>query len=443
MPPQTEQTPDPTIQQPELQQPPKRPSKRKLYAIVAVVVVLLVGVAIVRANNANKNRDADKNPTTDSSIYNFRPGYDVKEYGSSIGDPLALSMAKLDSARKSSKGLAVFACNVVTIDELNAQKIYLSARADDKAVTRNFIDGVGTQAVKIDPYYVNEGDKADSCDYSLESGGLVTIKVYQPPFTTTSAIKDFISRRYTKIASAGGLATYKEKDDDRSAKEFILRSGIDATSVLFNGTKLTDDQQRAVLNIAAKNFVDQQKHGKGPAIPAYNTPTYKKKWARACDFITNGDIKSLTGHNASIYATEGLASGTGVEKANDTLYNSITTSCSRFNTDVGSPLIKGPFDQKLEVQITSYNEDTPAKIGLQDIRTKVPDAVTANVGDEGIIYKDSTNQNTLLFRQGRFIIQIVFDRVAQDNAGLSDTHAMLKKLTPYAANVATRLKALN
>ncbi len=444
MPPQTDITSpsSPGFQSSDPQPTPSRKRlSKKLLIAGGLLAVLIIGLMLLRSHNLKNN--AKNDPTSDSSLYHFRPGYDIKEYGSSVGDPLALSMAKLDPARKSVKGLAVYACNVVTIDDINNQKVYLVARANDQAVQRNFIDGVGQQAVKSEPYSLNDGDKGNSCDYSLQSGGILSINIYQPPFTTTEAITGYISRQYTQTTSAGGLTTYKQKTDYRGMDQFMLMSGNDAMSVNFNGTKVSDEQEKTILNIAATNFAAQQKHGKGPAVPAYNSPTYTKKWARACDFISNSDIKSLTGKDASIYAKEGLASGTGIDKVGGKLYNSITTSCSRFNTDLGSGLLSGPFDQKLEVLITGYQDETPAKAGLADVRKDAQNVVSANIGDEGIAYKDSAGQNTVLFRQGRFVVEVVFDRTLQSNAHLTDTNAMIKKLTPYAQGVAAKLKTLN
>lgn len=442
MPPQTEITPTPNTPLTPVQPlPPRRRLNKKMLIGGGILLALIVATLLLRAHNIQNRKSQD--PTSDSSMYHFRPGYDIKDYGSSIGDPLALDMSQLDKGRKSVKSNIVYACNLVTITDLNNQKAYLSARSDDRAVMRNFIDGVGQQAVKSEPYSLNDGDKGNSCDYSLQSGGIISIRVYQPPFTTTEAIQGYISRQYTKTASTGGLATYKQKTDYRSMNQFFITSGADAILVNFNGTKISADQEKAILDIVAKNFTAQQQRAKGAATPAYNTPTYTKKWARACDFISNSDIKALTGQNASIYANEGLASGTGVEKVNDKLYNSITTSCARFNTDIGSGLTSGPFDQKLEVLITSYNEEIPAKSGMADVRKDAQGALTANIGDEGILYKDSSGQNTLLFRQGRFIVDVMFDRTLQSNAKLTDPQAMLQKLTPYAQSVATKLKALN
>jgi hypothetical protein len=444
MPPQTEITPpNQHVQPPELQQPPERHSRKKIILIVVgVLLALIIVLMFVKSHNVNTRKSKD--PTNDSSIYHFRPGYDIKQYGSSIGDPLALDLSKLSEGKKSIKGNIVYACNVVTVSDISSQKMYLTARSDDRAVMRNFIDDIGQQGVKAEPYSVTDGEKGNSCDYSLQSGGILSIDVYQTPFNSSEAIKDFISRRFAKTTSAGGLDTYKLKDDYLSLSQYLISSGTDAISVQFNGTgkKVTDEQKSAILNIAAKNFKSLQQHAKGAAIPVYNSLTYTKKWARACDFISNADIKSLTDKDASIYGSEGLASGTGVEKVSDKLYNSITTSCSRFNVDLGSGLLRGPFDQKLEVQITSYQDEAPAKAGMQDVRKSDKDAIAASIGSEAIAYKDSADQNTLLFRQGRFIVQVVFDRTVQSNAGLTDTGAMLKKLTPYAQNVAVKLKSI-
>jgi hypothetical protein len=278
--------------------------------------------------------------------------------------------------------------------------------------------------------------------YSLQAGGLLELDVYQPPYTTTSAIQDQLSRLYTKTDDNGGVATYQKKDNDSTRASFMLMNGNDALQVLFNGTKLTAAQQKTVLATAAKNFADQQMNGKGAAIAAYDTPTFKKTYAMACDFISNADIKSLTGADASIYVNESLASGTGVSKVNNVLYNSITTSCSRFNVDIGSGIGAGPFDQQLDVTITSFNDEEPAKFVMHNTGKEVKNKLDANLGSEGYGYTDSAGQNTVFFRQGRFIVQLVFDRTLQKKANLSDVSAMTQKLTPFVQQTAAKLKTM-
>ncbi len=431
------------------QTPPekKKMSKKTLIRIivVGVLVAIIALTAAVFGFKALLENSAPKktSDTLDDSIYHMRDGYDIKEYGSTVGDPLALSMEKLDKTFKSSVGPVVYACNVISLNDLTTQKTYVQARSDAKAVIRTFIDGGGQAGVQTNQYTLpSGGDDDNNCNYSLESGGILSVSVYQPPFTAKEAITDSLGRLYAKTDSVNGLDTYKYKRDDDSRSTYMVVSGNDAIEVTFNGTKLSQDANKKLLALAAKNFADLQTTPKGPAIPAYDTPTYKKASARACDLISNGDIKVLTGSDASVYATEGLASGTGVSKVNDTLYNSISTSCSRFNTGLGSGLTAGAFDQKLEVTVTSFNEDAAAKFVMEETGKGVAEKTPASIGDEAFGYRDSAGQNTVFLRQGRFVVEVMFDRTVQRNANLQDTAMMTQKLTPYSQQVATKLKTM-
>ncbi len=425
-------------------QPNAPKGKKKIIIALSVVLVIVFALTVILPHLTGKSSDnkSTDDLTSDSNMYHFRDGYDIKEYGSRIGDPLALNMSKLDKVFKSSVGPIVYACNILSVNDINSQKAYLSARADAKAVERNYIDGVGKQGIKTEAYSLADGDKGNDCTYSLESGGLLSVDVYQPPFTANAAIQDQLSRTYTKSGDVGGLAAYVYSKGSKDTNQYMLVSGQEAISVLFNGTKLAQDKKDALLAKAAANFIDQQRTGKGPAIAVYDTPTFKKPYAKACDFISNDDIKALTGNDASLYVNEGLASGTGVAKVDNTLYNSISTSCARFNTDLGSGLTAGPFDQKLEVDITSYNSDIAAKFDLQTSAKNLDNKISASIGDEGYGYRDSAGQNTVMLRQGRFVVQMILDRTVQANAGLQDTATMTQKLTLYAQQVAAKLKSM-
>lgn len=426
---------------------PKQSNKKTLLIVIGSVVLVLlligVGITILIGMMSSQNKAA----TTDDSLYYNREGYDPKDYGKTIGDPLALSMDKLGSPVNTSGGPIIYACNLIMIKELSEHKIYLDPRSDAKGVTRNYVDGVGKQNVETSEYTLPSSDEENNCSYSLQSSILSTIldiTVYQPPFVAKGAIDDTIDRLYTKTDSINGLETYKYKDRGGSTlNQYMMRSGKSAVQVLFNGSKTDQDKQKEVLNIVAKNFANQQTNPKGPAEAVYDTPTFTKKYAKACDFISNDDIKSLTGSDASVFANEALASATGVAQTTDgKLYNSITTGCSRFNAGLGSGIGAGPFDQKLDVTMTSFNDEKGAKFYFVESGRDAKEKTMMSAGDEAFGYRDTADQNTVIMRKGRFIVEIVFDRTVQKNANLQETAAMTQKLTPYAQQVASKLESM-
>lgn len=446
MEPQTPQVP----QQPEgapLMQPnnKKKLSKTQWIIIIICIVVIVLIVAIKLLMALFQGGSNNSTTHLDSNIYYAREGYSLEQTGATIGDPLALDMSKHSAPMTSSQGNPiVYACNILSINDLQKTKVYLGAREDPKAVTRGFLDRTGKAGVEVNQYTLpgaSSSDDNNTCQYGLQSGGLLDMAVYQPPYTLMEAVQDTLDRRYDKVDSIGGLTAYKEKDSD-STTDYMLVSGQSAIEILFNGTKIDSDTQKKLVTIAAQNFTAQEKIPVGPSIPEFKSPTYTKKYARACDFISNDDIKSLTGADASVYSTESLPSGTGVAKVDNKLYNSIATTCERYNTGLGSGLTAGPFDQKLEVTMTSFNADAPAKKYMEVNRKEDKEQVAATIGDEGYGYRDTAGQNTLRFRQGRFIVEVIFDRTVQGNAGLEETAAMTQKLTPYAQQVAAKLKPM-
>jgi hypothetical protein len=426
---------------------PSGPNKKKPFIIGAIILVVIIIVASLLAMlGGNKKDNKNGNPAlSDTSIYNFRDGYNVKEYGASIGDPMALDLSKNGKVYTSASGPYIAACNVLSISDINAQKTYVTTNSLPTPVKRSYLDGVGKQNVEYNEYTLPVSGEGENCTYALEKGGAVQVDVYQSAFVAKSAIDDQINRIYDATSSVNGLATYKRKAAKESANtvSYMLVSGNDAMELRLDTEHTSDTQRKNLLTTAAKNFVDLHANPKGAPLTAYTTPTFKKSYAKACDLITNDDIKTLTGSDASVFVQEALATGTGVNKApDDKLYNSITNECTRSNTGLGSGLTPGAFDQEIDLTVTSYQSDAAAKL---DIAAQVKDQtnkMSGSFGDEGYGYQDSAKQNTIVFRQGRFVVTVVFDRTLQKNANVQETPAMTQKLTPYAQQVAARLKQL-
>jgi len=427
---------------------PNGPNKKKPLIIGAIVLVVIIIVASLLAllGGGKKKDNTNGNPAlSDTSIYNFRDGYNIKEYGASIGDPMALDLSKYGKVLTSNSGPYVAACNVLSIPDVNAQKTYVTTNSLPTPVKRAYLDGVGQQNVEFSKYSLPVSGEGNNCMYALEKGGTIQIDVYQSAFVAKSAIDDQISRIYEPTENVNGLPTYKRKaaKEGTNAVTYMIVSGNDALELRLSTDHTTDTQRKNLLTTAAKNFVDLHSSPKGSPLTAYTTPTFKKSYAKACDLITNNDIKTLTGSDASVFVEEALATGTGVNKGPDgKLYNSITNECTRSNTGLGSGLTAGAFDQDIDLTVTSYQSDTGAK---QDIAAQIKgqkNKMSGNFGDEGYGYQDTADQNTIIFRQGRFVVTIVFDRTLQKNAHLEDTSAMTQKLTPYAQQVASQLKQL-
>ncbi|HMH70103.1 MAG TPA: hypothetical protein VK502_01795, partial [Candidatus Saccharimonadales bacterium] len=339
------------------------------------------------------------------------------------------------------------ACNVLTIDDFTQQKLYLGANSLPTVITRTYIDGVGKAPLDPSEYTLPSTGDANKCFYTLEqSDGFVGVTVYQPPLVANGAVQDTLSRSYAPTTVAGldsAVRVFKNTKNRDGETTYMLQIGDVSAEVLLRigQSKATD----SLLQLASKNIMSLQKNAQGVAPANYNSPTFKKSVVRACDLMSNDDIKSLTGNDASQFVDESLATATGVvSQANSDgsfqYYNYIQNSCDRYNSGIGSGLVRGQaFDQKLDVTATSFQDDQGAKNGFASTKKGAANAVAAKVGDEALGYKDSAGQNTMVLRQGRFIIEMVFNRTLQRN-GLENTATMTEKLTPYAQSVAGRLK---
>lgn len=416
-------------------------SHKKLFIIIAaaVGVIILAVIGIVIALNQQK-------PTSKSDISAYlydRPGYDRSKLGSGVADPSALTFDTFASVKTLPDDKPIVsACNVLTKENLTAEKVYLGTNPLPTVVHRTFIDGGGKAPVIPEEYTLPLDYEANMCNYLFdESRGMVQVFVYQPPIVPTSVVERELARGYDKVSVSGddaGVAFFKDSKDREGEASYMMQTGNMAVAVQFrleDKAVITRLLQKASQNVAALSAKP-----KGDPVTNYDSPLFKKSFARACDLITNDSIKSLTGNDAGQYVNESLSNAIGLKQSGENYTNYIQNTCSRSNTGLGSGLIAGEaFNQKLNVTAISYTDENGAKNQMKYMAKDAAEKVDVKIGDEAFGYKDTAGQNTLLLRHGRFVVEVVLNRTLQRGQAVS---AMVEQLTPYAQEVVSKLKKL-
>jgi hypothetical protein len=433
--------------------PASAPRTPAIAAGALFLVVPLLGASLVGCGGSNSATAKRLNATT---AYYDRDGYDRKQIGNGIGDPAALKMQKSDAVISTGAVATIPACTIITTDDLKSAGLLLKANSYATVIDRAYFDGVGAGKLEYGQYSTPSFENSNHCRYALE-GHLdsVSVDVYQPFIVSKNALDDDIKRRYAPAPAISGLAgveLFKRKNDSAGASqeddEYYIRKG-DVTLAL--RLTITADRQtkgEALIKVAVANLAKVQAAPQGTPTAGYDSPTFKGKYLQACTLMTNDDIKQLTGNDAQPLVSEGLASATGVSRyrslGDETSYNYIENQCTRANGNRGIDTSTGSLlnlNQNLHIKATSFDAARGAQNSMAATTSTARGVVrVAGLGDEAIAFKDSANQNTLTFRKGRFIVELVFNRTNQKIGGLTDLQRMVDKLDPFAQKAADQIK---
>lgn len=441
------QTPTPNFQQPLTpEQPPKKgwPLSKKATKLIIYIVLAIIVFGVVYLLTNKKSEDKKTTDTSDSSIYYNREGYNPEDYQPKIGDPMALKLDKTADAIKTESGAAIVsACNVLTISDLQKEKLYIGTHSAPNSIVRTYFDGIGKAPHDKTKYSLPQDGSAEQCHYIFENQSDVDLTVYQPPMNDLPVIEEEIAERYSayNVSDLDGAQAYKRNNSSGSRVVYMLKRG--EVAVRFSTTIKDQAVVDTLFRTASKNLASLATTPKGPPTTEYSSPTFSKSIAKACDLISNDDLKAITGNDAGPLVQEGLAPSIGVTQVNGKLRNFIQNRCERRNSGLGSSLGgSSTFDQELDVVTTSFQESDGAAYQVGDMTKGQENLTTINgVGDEAYAYKDTAGQNTVIFRQGRFVVEVVLNRTSQQG-GLENTKNMADKLTPYAKSTVEKLKKL-
>jgi len=286
--------------QPKRKLPPKR-----LIIIVAAVVVILLGILFIMLRQSdNKSNDGSSNA---QELYITREGYDPQEYGTGIGDPLAIVMKPGSSDAVTYRGTKVIqACNVLSMDDIRGD-LSLKTRAHQlQGFTRAYFDGQGKGALDASTSFLPRTPDSNHCEYLLEGDAVIELDVYQPPYATIEALSDEVTK-FKKQSPIGELNVYLKAGSD-SDNTYIVGRGAQAVEVRLS--KIADED--AVIKKIAANFVRERANPAGVPIVTMESPLLKEPPYDACKLLPAGTVKRLFGAELSPFVEQTYSNSVGV-----------------------------------------------------------------------------------------------------------------------------------
>ncbi len=372
-----------------------------------------------------------------SSTRYQRPGYSAEDVTGAIGDPEAIVMTAKSEPAQYRGTSALQACNILTLGNLHQQGLHLIPNSLVGPVQRKYPDGQGQAAFDPNPFSLPTLD-INECSYSLKTKpGHVSIRLYQPNYVAVSAINREVSRDYQPVPDINGVKVYKAiRAGEAGEYDYFLRLGDVGVNVDARlGAGDTDQIMSKLLAAATQNLAAQGTHPTGPAIIHYDSPTFKKSYANGCELTTGADVQAIFGGSVGPFVEETLASAVGVinftTAGDETDYTYIRHDCTRRAVGTDSTARRS-----LRTRTTSYVLPKPAEHDLAFSKSQAEEgAPDVKIGDEAFLESESETSHTLVFRRGRFVIELLL----YDSTKQTSSEQAIQKLTPIAQRIASRL----
>lgn len=432
------QPPSPLPDAAQSMPPASASGRKKLFMIIAGIVLLIVAVLVVMAMKGSSDKNTG-NTQNDSSVYYDRPGFDREKLGDGIGDPAALVFKKTAAPINYQGTNVVQACSVFGPDDLRQTGLTWRPNSLTVAFERNYFDGQSNAAIRTTGALDGGGKESNRCNYTLESGDkgeTLWIQVFQPPYSTVEALEYDISRKLDDAGTIGGLKAYKKVETTiDTATTILLRSGDSAVQIV---TRISDSATvNAVAERVAANFTRLLNAPDGPPSIEVSSPLMPEGAANACALLSANEIKTVFGKEASPLVTEAVATAIGVIKftSEGKRYNFAVHDCERrpvlSQGDISS--FNAP---SLKLEATTYRDEEGAKIDMEFHKAtdKQVTQVNTEVGDE-VFYSSTTGSNeALTVRKGRYVLQF-----SNGDKQLSASQR-IQQLSSVAQTVISRLK---
>ncbi len=454
---------NPNPQPPVLSPPPTVEPKRGFFhtkagkiTIVAIVLVVLVGIAALLT--ASLKSDKSSGTSTDTtSLYVNRNGYNRQQLSKGTADPEALVMTPAKSPIAYGGTPVIQACNVLSIDAIHQIGMHLKANPLAVVVDHTYFDGQGKGKIEPDPYSLPLDDETNTCNYSLQNNFSLSLSVYQPTYVSNAAITYEIGRVYKQTPSINGAEVYT-RQSDKDIRYYIIHTHNTYAQVSLLSSlagKDSVDPDQFMKQALAKIVDNLNKEAANPAgIPkvTFDSPVFKKSYANGCDLVTADDFKAINDDEASPLVRQKDGSGVGVisyrsVSSDQNSYTYIDNACER------NGILKGiggdatghiSINQThLFITATSYADDKAAVHSYAFTKSEsknVSSATSTKIGDEAMFGDRSDQKKALTFRQGRFVFSL--STVGPiDTPKISDGD-LVKKLTPVAQRIAGKLQKM-
>lgn len=414
----------------EQQHTPKR--KKVIVASVIIAVLLLVALVTAALFTRAAIREEAVEPT-DPKTRIDRAGYtNVHE---SIGDPFALQQKTTETVAVYQNAPVIDACNLLTLEAVTKQNLFISPGVDAGKISRHFFDGGSTA---IDKEWLGSDELArdlNECDYPLiatdgKSNGNLHIEVYQPTYASAAGLRSELDDYLRSSETIDGVDVYNRTNtpiEDERTFYFLEYKGT-YVGVEFAVHDADKNTGRILLESVAKHFKATSDKPAGPAEYSFESPTFDGTFIGACKISAAEDAKSLFKQPANPSVHERIAPSTGILKYDGKRENYVNNHCIRTTS--------GGEAKTFTVEASSYESEKGAAAALARLKNSGSVDVE-KVGDEAFFNKDNSPRNALYFRAGATVITLAVndgvDKIEEE---------YIEQLSPIAENVIKRIAAI-
>jgi len=425
-------------------------SRKKLMIIIGAVVAVVVLAIVLAVVFKSKGTDNSKSHK-DTGLYYDRPGFDRAKLSANIGDPMAIKITPNKEAQELQSGTVVIpACSLLTKDNINAAGLQLYVNNFGFPFIQNYLDDSGKASFAPDPNNMPSGEDTMGCVYGIQGGETIAVAVNQPFIATDRAVASYIDLlSYAKQPDSNGFEVYTRTNTigDKKDYDYLIRKNGATVTLSVPGTQ--KDKADGLLKTIMSNFDQFAQHPNGASMVSYDTPTFTQSFVKSCDLVDNDDMKNLTGVDASPLVQAMWPTATGVADFSPvstykTKSNYLRNQCIRTSNEPGEKTLIGIKKHTLRITTMTYENSQAASEGFKHVMLgDSNDSVKkgTGLGDESAIYKtnDDDKQLAVGFRQGRVVVQLVYDFAFQDT-----TYAdYVKKLSPVSDKIAAKLVEFN
>lgn len=380
----------------------------------------------------------------DAGLYVERPGYSVS---AAIGDPAAIVFAAADPPAPpvSIGGSAVVqACAVVTPQEIRAAGAVTSAGS--LAVSRAVFDGQGTIPTQIDEYGLPEAEETNFCQVRLgtseqERGG-VDVTVAQPGYAAVAVI----AREHEKphlaavppIDGVPGVSVWRRTLPSHTSRDHVWWLRVGDVGVQLAVTWGDAGVAGRILEASARNLQRLAAAPQGPPLLAYDSPVLDVPPAMPCAVFTAEDFARLFTGSASGGASSVLAKE-HVDAAVSVVDYSGRVNFTKAMCERRSAWGYAPGVDVAQVRVSSFETVDGARRHMAFLRSSyeaIGDA-PAQVGDEALHVRERLDEEELLVRQGRFVIDVA----APESLAAAPAPQRLTRLVDTVGGMLARLPA--
>lgn len=432
------------------------------WAAIMIGLAVITGCSSLFTDRNQAAEEGEGSQTPDENTIVERPGYE--NLANSIGDPAPLVQKSGGKAITYQGEPMLQACEMLTLADLQEAGFLLDPNPLAGGIMRSYFDGKGEAAFSSPSEWSlpmfdesnqcsyglyteqkesapNEGEVENAIDTGSEArdpgGKFILVTVYQPPYVSGNAVQYVLDRRYKKDSESDGVTIYTEKENRSGQIRSFLVGDRVAVEIAFKLGLEGESAKEAFIQTVAKRMGEAVANPSGPPQFEYDSPTFTKAYGNGCKWTGNDEMRSLFGVDATPLVTERVGTAVGVitftRSGDDTLYNYIDHSCSRYSSG-------GISERKsLNIHTTTYESEKPAQLdfafGKEMTREAKP--LDEAVGDETYFQEEIAGNKFLVFRKGRAVVKLsIHDKT---NPDLSDAEK-IERLVPVAQGIAEQME---